>query len=342
MGSSGKILRPGALTASENDFAAAAVFAAMVLIAANMIAAASAVSLPEQSAGSIPVLTIEGWERTGDVEVFEGKGLYGYINGGAEIFLQYGFKELAVTRYARVEDGDQNAGTSRTVTLEIYRMASPEEAFGIFSVRRSGNETVAPALDVPHWISGGQAALVQGNNFINILGDGVTEGEITAFTFRVAAKIGAPARLPRQLSWLPPEKIIARSERLLLGRIAAAEESPLLDQDFWGFAEGTSAVSARYGLSGSKLVIIRLQKDVERLSERVNELFREYLEDVRTEGDFLSAKNAAGRAFAFKCLNRRAFLVLSAPDDVSARLLINQAERQMDTPETEMSLEKRI
>ena len=42
---------------------------------------------------------IPGWTRTGDVETYTKDGLYVYIDGGAEIVLQYGFRELAVFKF---------------------------------------------------------------------------------------------------------------------------------------------------------------------------------------------------------------------------------------------------
>lgn len=65
---------------------------------------------------------IPGWTRTGEVETYTKEGLYGYMDGGAEIVLPYGFRELSVVRFAPA------AGEARELVLEIYRMASGEDA----------------------------------------------------------------------------------------------------------------------------------------------------------------------------------------------------------------------
>ena len=59
--------------------------------------------------------------------IFTETSLYGYINGGAELYLEYGFDTLIVTEMT-VEGND--------LKLEVYRMKDPEAAFGIFSVSR--------------------------------------------------------------------------------------------------------------------------------------------------------------------------------------------------------------
>lgn len=59
--------------------------------------------------------------------IFIGKSLFGYIDGGAELYLEYGFS------YMSVVEADFMDGRFKT---EIYEMTGPEEAFGIFSVSR--------------------------------------------------------------------------------------------------------------------------------------------------------------------------------------------------------------
>ncbi|MDP3451850.1 MAG: hypothetical protein Q8R90_02750 [Bacteroidales bacterium] len=56
---------------------------------------------------------------------FTGAALYGFINGGSDLYLEYGFLDL------RVLDVKYNG---ESFTLEIYRMPTPEDAFGIYSL----------------------------------------------------------------------------------------------------------------------------------------------------------------------------------------------------------------
>ena len=300
----------------------------LFLILAAVIFLSSAFALP--TAGQeMPTLSIEGWRRSGEPEIYKKDGLYGYIDGGAEIFLEYGFKELSVTRYAagHAAAGGSGKAAPKAVTLEIYRMESPADAFGIFSIKRTGDEDVSPAIRAPHWTSGGQANLVKGDYFINIHGDGLADEEIRAFVASVSARISASVTLPAALLWLPQDGLIPGSERYIRGALAAAEESPLLDREFWGFNKGTRAVSGRYEPPGAKLVIVRLSKETAGLTEMVRALFREYLDGVEADDEFIWGKNAAGRWFVFKHNARWAYFVLGGDDPESARLLIRQSEK---------------
>jgi hypothetical protein len=58
---------------------------------------------------------------------FTGTSLFGYIDGGAELYLEYGFSSVWVSEIGFM------GGKYKT---EIYQMTGPEEAFGIFSVSK--------------------------------------------------------------------------------------------------------------------------------------------------------------------------------------------------------------
>ena len=55
---------------------------------------------------------------------FTGTALYGFMNGGSDLFLEYGFRDLKALEimYKGIP-----------FTVEVYRMPSPEDAFGIYS-----------------------------------------------------------------------------------------------------------------------------------------------------------------------------------------------------------------
>ncbi len=278
-----------------------------------------------QTSAEVSKWTFDGWRLSGQAEVFKQDSLFGYIDGGAEIFLQYGFEELSVLRYS--SDGGSSRLDEKSVAVDIYRMASPTDAFGIFSVRRDGSEATSPHIDAAHWLSETQASLAKGDFFISIQAEGCHAEEVEALTAKVASRIQAPQGRPAQLSWLPADGIISRTERYIRGALAAAEESPLLAPGFWGFGRGTEAVSARYEPSRTKLVVIHLRDVSADLSDKVKAVFAEYLEGVNEADGFISGKNAGGRHFVFRESGSWAFLVLGDTDGEAARLLINSARK---------------
>ncbi len=65
---------------------------------------------------------------------FDGNSLWGYINGGADIYLEYGFNSLLVHE---IEYRGKN------IRFDLYRMNDPVAAYGIFSVSRFGCDSVS-------------------------------------------------------------------------------------------------------------------------------------------------------------------------------------------------------
>lgn len=73
---------------------------------------------------------LKGWAPSGEPQHYAGEDLYTYIDGGAEIYQEYGFKQVLAQDY-------KNAA-GRSLTLELYEMKSPEAAFGMFTFKASG------------------------------------------------------------------------------------------------------------------------------------------------------------------------------------------------------------
>lgn len=64
--------------------------------------------------------------------------LFDYINGGAELFLAYGFAELMVAVF--VEDGNP----AHRATLEVYNMGTIENAYGVSRAEQGGDPYKLP------------------------------------------------------------------------------------------------------------------------------------------------------------------------------------------------------
>jgi hypothetical protein len=59
-------------------------------------------------------------------ETFKGRALWGYMNGGADIYLEYDVKVLRVEEFSR--EGEN-------IKLELFKMLDPISAFGIYSIK---------------------------------------------------------------------------------------------------------------------------------------------------------------------------------------------------------------
>jgi len=320
--------RTYAATAVLTLLAAACTGQEAVLVGNSINAAGAAVNPPVMRA----VDGIKGWKRTGPPERYARDGLYGYMDGGAEIVLSYGFRELSVFTFKPASA----PAALKEVVLEIYRMKSGTSAFGLYSTKLEGEEEGWPKIKADNWISLGQGNLVKGDYLVNVLAPECTDEEIGQFMAAVELKLPARRTVrPEGLDRLPREGLVPSSGRYIKGPVAARNESPFLEGDFWGFAgpeagkSATEAFSAKYGTAPavSKLVVVELGTTVDAgaVDAGVTALFKEYLLNVRREAVVLEGQNEAGRWFLFKRAGAFAALVLGEPDRAAALIRLEAA-----------------
>lgn len=101
---------------------------------------------------------VTGWTTSGKTLRFLGSNLFNYINGGAELFHEFGFKELQVQGY-RQQDNE--------IVLEVYQMERPEAALGIY-LMKCGDETPLEKIKARNSGNKYQFTIVTGSYFILI------------------------------------------------------------------------------------------------------------------------------------------------------------------------------
>lgn len=264
-------------------------------------------------------LEIPGWSAKEKASYYTSDGLYGFINGGAEIFLQYGFRNLTVCPYRP----DRGPGTAEIV-LEIYQMRTPLEAFGIFSIKRGSQEAASAEIKALNWVSDTQVNLVKDTFFINILGFECEPRDLEAFAAVVAAKISGDAYRPEIFDRFPESGRIAGSGKYLQGPLSAAGESVLLRSDFWGFSRGTTGWAMRYSPSHIRLILLELKNIPAEFMAGVSARFREFLEDVKVDQNEVWGKNAMGSIFLFRLHGSRAGLCLGEESLAAARIKLER------------------
>jgi hypothetical protein len=120
----------------------------------------------QASLSSADVAELPGIEMT-KTRIFTAESLYGYIDGGAELYLEYGFDTLVVTEL--VSGG-------KDIKVEFYRMKDADAAFGIFSVSRfrcNGGSRLTDHI----CRSAYQLQFCKGCYYVSIINDTGTEAE---------------------------------------------------------------------------------------------------------------------------------------------------------------------
>jgi len=127
-------------------------------------------------------------------ESYDGTSLWGYMNGGADLYLEYGFEKLWVKEYKK--EGE-------ILKLEFFRMNKPLNAYGIFSVNRYKCDTLVK-LPLHSCLSPYQLQLCFGNWYISISNTTGQEND-SELAYRIAKNIrkdfdGDALQLPHPLN----------------------------------------------------------------------------------------------------------------------------------------------
>jgi hypothetical protein len=183
---------------------------------------------PSVNSDDLPGLTVLS------ARTFNGKSLFGYIDGGAELYLEYGFSLVTVS------DMEYMGGRYKT---EIYKMNGPEEAFGIFSVSKY-KCAGSPALATYTCQTKYQLQICKGPYYISIINRTGTKSDSVASVKIGSVIAGKVNEKDFDLSfWLPGMDIVkARSLSILVkGRLGTVNGSPDLE-DFLSNAKDFTAV----------------------------------------------------------------------------------------------------
>jgi hypothetical protein len=167
--------------------------------------------------------------------IYNGTSLFGYIDGGAELYLEYGFSVVSVAEIAFM-DGKYKS--------EIYKMKGPEEAFGIFSVSKYR------CLDMPPLSkftcrTRYQLQICKGSYYISIINSAGTRSDsIASLTI---GKIIADKIQEKEIDlsgYLPgiPEEIIQTKCFLAKGKLGIVNGSPDLEDFFQGITDYTAVI----------------------------------------------------------------------------------------------------
>jgi len=163
-----------------------------------------------------------GWAKAGPLRTFTGQDLFNQIDGGAELFLEFGFARLRLQTYAR---------DKAELTLNAYEMESAASALGVY-LMKMGRETPFPEVAARNSSEDVQLTILKGRYFIQVdnLGEvSASKTETVALANAFLAGV-AEESVPTPLDALPAEGKVAGSERLIRG--------PYGLQPYFTFGEG--------------------------------------------------------------------------------------------------------
>ena len=169
---------------------AVGVFVSMILL----MASTSSAEDPGKVLSYLPDKLGADIAASNAAERFVGKKLFDYMNGGAELYLAYGFSDIGVRKYKK--------GASEA-SVEIYCMGSDIDAYGIYAHRAKGQ---AVDIGIPATLSGGMLSFFKGSIYVRLVvavNPDKAKDSLLAIGKPLAALLPGQAKPPAEIGLLP-------------------------------------------------------------------------------------------------------------------------------------------
>ena len=186
---------------------------------------------------SIP-MNVAGWQAGEEDATHDRDTLYDYMNGGAEVFLAFDFREVFVRRYGL--DGADD------IVLDVYDMGSPAEAFGVFSCDREDPEV---GIGQGSEYGFGMLRFWQNRFFVTIMTageDDATDAAILDLGHSVADELGPDGEPPAILKLLPTDGLIDDRTSFFHSNINLNNRYFIASENILGLGNDTECVFAEY------------------------------------------------------------------------------------------------
>ena len=204
-----------------------------------------------------------GWTLTEPPSTYLPGTLFEYIDGAAENYLSYGFRELAVGNYKDMQSG-------ASLTVEIYDMGDETRAFGIYSSERYP-ESRFLEIGSQGYIEEGALNFIAGSYYVKLLcfdcGEH-SEKILTKVAGEVEKKVPFKGMLPPLLQLFPKEGLIVNSERFVL-------------QNVLGYGFFHHGYIATYSVEGQEFELLIIQATSPQEAES---MMKRYMDGQRESG----------------------------------------------------------
>jgi len=217
---------------------------------------------------------INGWNKN-DVQSYNPETLYQYINGGAELYISYGFEKMVSCIFSRENESD--------IHVDIFDMQNSNNAFGIFLHFR---ETIDSTYGQSSQYMYGNLLFWKDRYFVSILASPETEGSKKALELiaeYITNKIDNIGAIPSMINLLPKENLIQESIRYFRHYIWLNSYYYISDKNILNIDQDTEAVLAKYQYEKQQSILLLVKYENENDAESAIENFIiQYLPELKT------------------------------------------------------------
>lgn len=293
-----------------------------VALIALLITACGSKKEPDDLAGLVP-REVSAWKTVGEDQHYNRTTIFTYIDGGAEVYLQYAFRTVFVREFVR-------EGSPR-ISVQLWDMGIPEDAFGIFSLDREEKDA---GIGQDSEYAAGFLRFWKGPYFVSVSAERETpdsQGAVLGLGREIAGRITAQGVHPAVLDGLPPEGLQQRSVRFCHGPYLLAYHYPISDENLFMLNHETDAVLASYSV-GAEIarVLIVLYRDEKEAEQAIIRVTKGYKPPMTTGGQ---VQMSNGRWAGVRRVHRALAAVFEAPSQGQVEEMLGKAVQKLEGAE---------
>ncbi len=187
---------------------------------------------PFPEAGSVP-----GYRPLGEPRRFNRETLYQLVDGQADAYFAYGFEEVVVRSY----EGPGGA----VVDVELWQVATPADAYGLFTAYRAGQEIALGNAGEAD--PGRRLAFWQGRTYVRIRArQEVSQADLVRLAETLSRTLPQGGERPGLVARLPTEGLVEESVLFFHEELSIQDRLWLGGENRLGLSAETDGVLAEY------------------------------------------------------------------------------------------------
>ncbi len=262
---------------------------------------------------------VEGWAQQGTDKLYTPETLYDYIDGGAELYLSYGMKEV-VSRI--IDRGDDE------IRIEIFDMIEPKNAFGVFTHSRTKNEKQFGQGS--QYFTGAQI-FWKDRYFISITANDENEiivAAINSIATEIDSKITSTGQVPDIINMLPEEGLEPDGYLYFHHYIWMNSYFYIANDNLLNIGNDTDALLVKYGPQNNRHYLLIIKYPNTEIAAKAEDTFKEQF--IRKDDSVDQIDD--GTWLGVKTIQQYLIAVFNATDKNSLLSLIKETEAKITNP----------
>jgi len=260
--------------------------------------------------------TIAGWKKADPPNLYTPGNLSTYIDGGAELFISYNFKNALSMKYTDPADNE--------IVIDIFDMGSAPDAFGVFAHSR---ETIDDHFGQGSEYAAGLLTFWKDCYYVSILAYPET-AEKREVVFRlgqtIAGAIKNEGALPPIIALLPAENLLPETVRYFHHDIWLNSFYFVSNENVLNIGNDTPTALGKYRQDGATFFLLLVRYPDAARAETAARQFRQKLLDGAEDG---MRPTKEGRWTGLQCRGDLVSVVFNAPDPPTVRALLAKIQK---------------